>query len=453
MPNVPRSFETGEVAKGEGAPGEGEPDDATRGRAWAAGVTAAAILGFSLAWVALMWLIDHQIYGNPLSAVDVGVFRRVAEQLVAGAVPYRDFDLEYPPLALIPIWLPVLLGGDPSSAASYRAAFIVVEAAFGMLITILVMRTVTALERGRRDVILAAAMVAATPLLLGPLMLSRYDLWPALFAAAATWLLVIDRPRWAAVAVGLGVLAKVYPVVLAPFAIAYLWRTWGRREAILFGLVMAVVVLAGLAPFFLVAPEGIVDALTRAFRRPIQVESIGAAFLYLREVMTGEAVRVVHTFDSYNLRGALAEQVGTLMSVVLGTALAIALGLFVRGRPTLDRLVLAVAAALAAWVAFGRVLSPQYMIWLIAPLAVVASRRWSLSLVALVVAILLTGLYYPRFYNAYYSHREVEWVVVVLGRDLVLVALAGYLLALLRDRGPALPAGAPPGEGTGPVPA
>lgn len=409
-----------------------DPDD--RDRRWVANVTAAAIIGFSITWVVLLFLIEQGLYGNPESAVEVNLYQSYARDIVAGSMPYRDFAFEYPPLALIPILLPVLLGGSPFVPDWYRQMFELVEAGFAMLTMILVMWSVSALGRSRRDILVAAVLVAASPLLLGPLMVSRYDLFPALFAAAAAWLLATDRPRWAAVAIGLGVLAKVYPIVLAPFAIVYLWRTRGRREAAWFAGITAAVVMAGVAPFLVLAPEGIVDALTRAFRRPIQVESLGAVLLYVRELLTGERVRVVHTFDSYNLRGDAAVLVGTVHTFVLGAVLLGAMWLFSRGRPTLDRLVLAFAAALVAWVAFGRVFSPQYLIWLIAPLAVVASRRWSLAQVALVVAILLTGLYYPGNYVQYYRDADPAWVAVVLGRNLVLVALTVYLLWMLGRR-------------------
>lgn len=418
------------------APTPEPPDLEERHQRWVANVTAIAIIGFSLSWVLLLFLVDRRVYGNPRSAVDVSLYATYAQQMVNGLVPYRDFAIEYPPLALIPILLPVLLGASPFEAAAYRQMFELVIAGFGMVTMVLVMWSVAALKRGRRDMLASAAMVAASPLLLGPLMVNRYDLWPALFAAAATWLLVTGRHRWAAVALGLGVLAKVYPIVLGPFAFVYLWRAHGRREAILFAGISAATVAIGVAPFLLLAPDGIIEALTRAFRRPIQVESLGAALLFLREVLTGEHVRLVHTFDSYNLRAPIAEAVGNVQTVVLGLSLLAGLWFFLRGRPTLDRLVLAFAAGLTAWVAFGRVFSPQYLIWLIAPLALVASRRWSLVQIAIVEAILLTGFYYPRFYNHYYAHAEPPWVAVVLGRDLVLVALFGYLLAMLRRRDP-----------------
>jgi hypothetical protein len=418
------------VAAPEGA----DPDHEGAQDRWDAYLTAFAIIGFSLAWVALLALIEARVYGRPDAVVDVALYQKYAQTMVSGLLPYRDFAFEYPPLALVPILLPVLLGGGVTEDTTYRQLFALAISAIGMVTVIVTMWSIVALRRSRRDTAVAAVVLAASPLLLGPLMVGRYDLWPALFAAATIWLLATGRPRWAAVALGLGVLAKVYPVVLAPFAIVYLWRVAGRREAAWFTAITGAVVAIGLAPFLLLAPDGIIDALTRAFRRPIQVESLAAALLYAREVVTGERVRLIHTFDSYNLRGPDAELVGGVQSIALGIVLLTTLWLFFRGRPSLDRLVLACAVALTAWVAFGRVFSPQYLIWLIAPLVLVAGRRWSLPQIAIVVAIVLTGLYYPKFYARYYELREPIWVAVILGRDLVLAALCAYLVLLLRPK-------------------
>jgi hypothetical protein len=413
-----------------------EAIEAERQQRWISNVTAIAIIGFSISWAVLLYLIARGWYGNPVTAADPGVLQDYAQNMARGWLPYRDFRLEYPPLSLVPILLPMALGGMPFVDASYRQMFQLVEAGFGFVTMLLVMWSVTALERGRRDVLVAATVVAASPLLLGPLMLTRYDLLPALFAAAGTYLLVIGRPRLSGAAVGLGILAKVYPVLLVPFALAWLWRRGERREAGWFVGVMTVVVGAGLLPFLVIAPAAILADLASAFQRPLQVESLGGALLLARKVVTGTPIQIVHTFDSYNVQGSAADVIGFVQTAALGAALLVTFWLFARGRPTTDRFVLAVAAALCAWVAFGRVFSPQYLIWLIAPLAVITNRRWPVAQVALAVAVALTGWYYPRFYSDFLDRAAPMWVAVVLARDLVLVGLTGYLIARLRLREP-----------------
>ncbi len=400
---------------------------------WASRVAAAGILGFSLAWVVIAFLAEQGLYGDPRRVLGVDLLRTYAGNVLDGLVPYRDFPFEYPPLAIVPILAPLLLVGRDLAEPGYRLAFGVVAAAIGMLTTVFVMRAAVALDLRRRDMLAAAVVVAISPILMGPLMLSRFDLWPALFAAAAIWLFVTDRHRLAAVAIGLGVLAKVYPVVLAPFFLVHLWRSRGRRDAVIFSAILGLTVAIGAAPFFLIAPDGVIEAVRRAVARPLQIETLGGALLLLAS--PEGATRMIHTYDSYNLAGPLAARVATAQTVVLGGVLLATLLLFIRGRPTLWRLMLASGAALCAWVAFGKVLSPQYLIWLIAPVVLIRGRGWSPHLLALGAAVLLTGLFYPTFYPNYVWRRELFWVVVVLGRNLVLVALSLYLVGRLVPRG------------------
>src|SRR5207342_648433 len=98
---------------------------------------------------------------------------------------------------------------------------------------------------------------AVAPLLLGSVLLSRFDLWPAAIVAAALAALVSGRLRLGHVLLGLGVTAKFYPGVFVPLAVAFVWKQAGRREALIcLGLVLGVVA-AVFAPFVILSPGGV----------------------------------------------------------------------------------------------------------------------------------------------------------------------------------------------------
>ncbi len=104
------------------------------------------------------------------------------------------------------------------------------------------------------------ALAALSPLLLGSLVLSRYDFWPAALTAGALAALASARPRLGLLVLGAAVSAKLYPLVLLPIALLYVARRHGRREALAALAVFATVVVLVFLPFLLASPGGVVDS-------------------------------------------------------------------------------------------------------------------------------------------------------------------------------------------------
>ena len=85
------------------------------------------------------------------------------------------------------------------------------------------------------------------------------------------------------------------------------------------------------------------------------------------------------------------------------------------------------AASVAIFVACGKVLSPQYLIWLVPLVALLEGRRLAVACGLLATALGLTLVFFPQRYFDYVEQRQLAWVVVL--RDLTLVALAAALSA------------------------
>ena len=79
----------------------------------------------------------------------------------------------------------------------------------------------------------ALGFFALAPLALGSVILYRYDLWPTFLTVAGLAAVLARRERLGFAALGLGIAAKAFPAVVIPPALAYVWRTRGRREALL----------------------------------------------------------------------------------------------------------------------------------------------------------------------------------------------------------------------------
>jgi hypothetical protein len=138
---------------------------------------------------------------------------------------------------------------------------------------------------------------------------------------------------------------------------------------------------------------------------------------------------VIATHGSLNLGGEGA--VAALTSVVELVVLAVLWVAFARGPVTRDRFVRYAAACLCAFVALGKVLSPQFMIWLVPVVPLVRGVRGIAATMLLGGALAVTQVYFPGRYWEYIFHLHLAWVVLV--RDVILVALLATLSLPARE--------------------
>jgi hypothetical protein len=390
---------------------------------WAGGL---AILGFTLAWWALS--LDPHV-----QRPDLGFYQGVGEAIQRGLVPYRDFDPVYPPASLPILGLPSLLGAEAGRWEGYAVRFEHLMLIVGWLAVLSVLFALVALGASRRRVALGLGFVAVSPLMVGSIVVARYDLWPAALATAGLGAVIAGRERLGSGVIGVAIMAKVYPIVLVPLVLAYVWRRVGGRAAV--GAAASAVAGAALAamPFLVIAPPGLWDSLMDFARRPLQVESAGAALIWIAHDVADVPINVVAGFGSDNLVGPLPDVAVAIQSLVLVVTLGFIWARFARDRtPSADGLILAGAAAVCAFIVFGKVLSGQYLIWLIPFAALLRGTRGAAAAAIVAAALVLTQQWYPVRYPAwvYGFDPSVAWIVLV--RDIVLAVLLVVLVAPAR---------------------
>ena len=272
------------------------------------------------------------------------------------------------------------------------------------------------------------AIAATAPLLLGSIILSRYDLWPATVTAAAVAALVAGRGRIAFGLLGLAIAIKLYAGVLVPVALAYVWRRRGRKEALVCVAALAAVLVACFGPFLVLAPHGLSNSVIRESSRPLQIETLGSSLLLGAHQLAGTTVSVVTSYRSQNLVGSTPDLLATLQTVVQGILIVLILTRFLRRPPGQDALVLASAASVCAFVAFGKVLSPQFLLWLIPLVAMLRSRRGLAAGALLVTAIVLTQVLAPHHYFKLVFELAPTETWLLVARNFLLVTLVAVLL-------------------------
>ncbi len=379
---------------------------------------------FVAAWLFVTYLPAFRVW----LFGDVRFYETWGNVMANHAIPYRDFRIEYPPGALpmfvVPIYLHKLFGYHGTYYDWFRVELLVI----GLLVVVAMAWALHYAGASRRRAYAALCLAGLGPALLGPIALSRFDYLPALLTVAAVAALVARRPVWACGFAAIGAVVKVYPAVIVPLALIELARHGGRR-AVARGLGFAAAVTAALTvPFVLAGPHGVSWALHRQLHRPLQVESLGAAFLAAAHHIAGVHLHVVKSAGSDNLVGSAAHVASSLSGVLTVLALLAVYLLYARTGRTRDDLIAASAAAVVAYIAFSKVFSPQYLVWLI-PLVPLAGGRRGLRASALLVAVLaLTQIWEPFRYYLYYRNFALWLTCLVVVRDLLVVALFVVLL-------------------------
>jgi hypothetical protein len=107
---------------------------------------------------------------------------------------------------------------------------------------------------------------------------------------------------------------------------------------------------------------------------------------------------------------------------------------FARGGGGREALVRSSAAAVCTFVALGKVLSPQFLIWLIPLVPLVRGRRGLWASALLGAALALTQVWFPFRYFRLALDFEPGLSWLLLARDLLLVALVVILVLPFRDQ-------------------
>jgi hypothetical protein len=387
-----------------------------------AGLVALAVFGGA-------WTLLHHGFYKRGQIIDTPVYQRYGDAMADGQVPYLDFGVEYPPAALPVFVLPAI--GDHHDPVVYRRNFERLMVVCGLLAIAGVALALGALRAPPERLFAALAFAALAPLALGSVILTRFDLWPTALLVLGLAAVLAERRRTGLGVLGLAACAKIFPVVVVPPALVYVWRRWGRREALVCAGVFAAVVVFCFGPFVRLSPGGVWDSLHGQADRPLQIESLGSSFLLVAHQLGAWTVHLNLSHGSQNQGGSLADALAAVQSVVQALVVIALWIAFARGPAAPERLVRYSAAAVAAFIAFGKVLSPQFLIWLLPLVPLVRGRRGLAASIVLGTALVLTQLWFPYRYWRLALQQDAIASWLVFARDLVLVALV-FVLAMPR---------------------
>ena len=380
-------------------------------------------------------------------STDMLLYREAGEAILAGDVPYRDFFIEYPPGSLLAFVPPAFFTTNQEDFTTFFAS----EMALVLVATLVLTACAARILLGWWWPLPAVVFTVAA-LLLYPVAVTRYDALVALTLAAASALVAgvstlgptntagsaALTAAWASL--GFGAAVKLVPALASAPLVLFSGSRQGLRTlkdtvqgaawglAVFFG-----VLILFYLPAFLFGGESVVGSLAYHANRGLQVESVGASVL----MMLGYLEEVVFEYGAFEVLGHGVELLSSLSLPVTVLLLIVTGAVAYReyresgfGARQFPRFA---AAFVLAFLLGSKVLSPQYIIWLLPLVPLSARGVWAVLVSGLFLAICwLTTQIFPYHYGEI-LRLESSGTSVLLWRNVLLVMLWVWMLLLASE--------------------
>ena len=411
-----------------------------------AGIPVARKKPMALAFLAVVLLLfvvsrGYILVGLQPQLTDVTYyFNRATSAVDLREVPYKDFLVEYPPVAWWTIYLPRLADGrqitDKNDAGQVVPVYKTYRRVFRglmFLCDVAALVLLVMIVRRRRADWLGWAVLAytVTTALLGYVLYDRLDvgLLFLLMLWAECWTRSLEHPNpdplskgkeetsggtiaWSAAAyaaLGLSVGYKLIPIFCIPFLLFSEWyapRRWARLAMAL--LVLGLTAVLPFAVQYAVSGPGVFGLIQYHGERGIQIESLFATLMMVGSAL-GTPAMSTFSHAAYELTGSLAQPMKAASTAALAALLAV-MGLWAlvrRSRFNREAGYRTACFVIPASAILSNVLSPQYFVWALPLLLLVGSeilpegnlRRWIMAILLIVIAGLTTWVF-PYHYFA-----------------------------------------------------
>ncbi len=345
---------------------------------------------------------EHSILG--------GDARRYHQIATAHGTPYLDFAVEYPPVSLALLRL--------TDTADTHASL--VRLGLSQLVLDVGTAGLIGWAWGRRSAV--AYLVLGLPFLPYPFLYLRIELLTVFLATAGLALVYRNRERAGGALLAISVFAKLWPIALAPlFAL--------ERKTKAFGTWMVTGAVGVLAWVAWAGVGGPIDVFSFRGATGWQVESLPGIVLHMTEPQRA------HVESGAWRTGTMppwSRPTLTLLSFgFVGVAWSLAHRRRQEGAPDLVSYALAPLTALLSLLIFAPIISPQYMLWLLPFVALLAARGDRLLSAGMIVVAALSTVGMATIKQQIAG--ELAGTLPILARNIVLVAM--FAVALIQLAG------------------
>jgi len=345
---------------------------------------------------------------------DVELYQFWSLGLIQRIFPINDSMWQYPPLAGFVFTIPQYIFGNSNIGFIFTMIF------FDFLILLTILKFGLSLYKRKIAVSLngfaGAWFWVIWPILMGPLLLTRFDLVPTWFAILGLIAIYEKRIKLAGFLITVGSLLKLWPILILSIL----------DRKIFSKIVLPIVISSVLVLIFIeFISVGSFSFLENQTSRGLQVESV-AAVIFVIFKLWGANVEYPFRFGSLEVEAVFAHEIALILN--LSTLIFFLIIFTLNIKEKLNSLNVFEKSLIVIIFAIGlsRVFSPQFWIWMggISAL-VILFKDTKLKKVILILSTsaLLTQILYPALYVGLLSGDLIPSLIQILRITLFIYAM------------------------------
>ena len=229
------------------------------------------------------------------------------------------------------------------------------------------------------------------PILMGPLLLTRFDLVPTWFAILGLIAVYEKRIKLASFLITIGTLLKLWPILIFSILDKKVIQKMILPISIFSALILILIELISV---------GSLSFLENQSSRGLQVESV-AAILFVIYKLLGGNVEYPFRFGSLEVEAIFANQIAILLNISTLIFFVIIFILNIKGRLSILNIFEKSLIVIIFAIGLSRVFSPQFWIWiggLSALVVIFKSTKLKRVILLLSISALFTQILYPALY-------------------------------------------------------
>ncbi len=390
-----------------------------------------SVLGLIFTWAVIRYFlfqfITLKIYypeGKWLKG-DVELYQFWSLGLINGIFPVNDSMWQYPPLAGFVFTLPHYIFGNSN------IGFILTMLIFDFLILITLLKfgrnQFTKNTEVRLDGFAGAWFWVAWPVLMGPLLLTRFDLVPTWFAILGLIAIYEKRLNIAGIVIAIGTLVKLWPILL----FSVIQKSHFRKVIIPFALTSSLIIffieIISINPF---------SFFQNQTSRGLQVESVAAIFYVIYKLLGGK-VEYVYRYGSLEVDAVFASNIALILNFATLLAFLVIVVLNFKNRLSAINIFEKSLIIIVFAIGLSRVFSPQFWIWIggLSALVIIFKKsKLNRVITLLSISALTTQILYPALYVGLLNGEFFPTLVQVLRIGLFMYAMILSYKFLIESR-------------------